>query len=219
MGAPVLGPDDQHHLERVLRLRAGDAVSVADGRGRWRLCALGDRGHLDPTGEVRDVPATTPLITIAFAVTKGERPELAVQKLTELGVDRITVFHAHRSVARWEGERAARHLERLRRVSREAAVQSRRAWLPTVTELTDVATLLSSPGSALADPSGAPPSLAHPTVVVGPEGGFTAEERAVAHSMVRLGPLVLRAETAAMAAGTLLSGMRDGVVAPVDRPR
>lgn len=212
--APSLEADDRHHLERVLRLRTGEIVTVADGRGGWRRCTLGPTARLDLDGEVQRQPAPEPPITVAFAVTKGERPELAMQKLTELGVDRIVAFRAARSVVRWEGERAARHLERLRRVVLEAAVQSRRAWLPEVTELAELATLLAAPGAALADVAGAPPSLDRATIVIGPEGGFTPEERALAHSTVRLGPHVLRAETAAMAAGALLVALREGIAGP-----
>jgi 16S rRNA (uracil1498-N3)-methyltransferase len=117
-------------------------------------------------------------------------------------------------VAVWEGERGLRHLARLRKVAREAAVQSRRARLPEVSDLVPLAALLEEPGAALADPAGEPPSLARPTIVVGPEGGFTAEERSLARGAVRLGPNVLRAETAAIAAGALLVALREGVVRP-----
>ena len=197
---------------RVLRLRAGEVVSVGDGRGAWRRCLLGTGGRLEPEGDVLRQDRPGPAVTIAFAITKGDRPELVVQKLTELGVDRIVAFQAQRSVARWEGDRAERHLERLRRVAREAGAQSRRAWLPEVAPLTSLAALLQEPGAAVADPSGEPPSLLRPTVAVGPEGGFTEEERDLAPAAVRLGPHVLRAETAAIAAGGLLVAIRAGLV-------
>lgn len=156
----------------------------------------------------------TPALTIAFALTKGERPEVAVQKLTELGIDRIVPFPASRSVARWEGERADRHVLRLRKVAHEAAVQARRAWLPEVTSLRTLGDVLGEGGAALADPDGAPPSLDHPTIAVGPEGGFTADERAQARRTVALGPHVLRAETAAITAGAVLTALRSGLVRP-----
>lgn len=213
---PALAPDVVHHLERVLRLRSGATVTVSDGRGGWRSCAMAGGGRLEPLGPVHHVPAPTPSLAVAFAVTKGARPEVAVQKLTEVGVDVITPFHAQRSVARWDTDRAGRHLERLRRVALEAAVQSRRAWLPEVTDLADLTALLAAPGTALADAGGGPPTLAHPRIVVGPEGGFSDAERSAAQAAVRLGPLVLRAESAAIVAGAILAGLRDGVVAPVD---
>lgn len=216
---PVLGDDDRHHLERVLRLRAGDVVTVADGRGGWRRCRLGLGGRLDLDGEVAREPPPDPLVTVAFALTKGERPELAVQKLTELGVDRIVPFAASRSVVVWEGERAVHHLARLRRVAREAAVQSRRSRLPEVSDLASLASLLEEPGAVVADPSGGPPSLAMPTIVVGPEGGFSTEERGLARGSVRLGSNVLRAETAAMVAGALLVALREGIAGQVGGAR
>ena len=211
---PVLELDDRHHLERVLRLRPADEVTVADGRGAWRRCTLGTGGVLAPVGDVVHQPRPAPLITVAFAVTKGERPELAVQKLTELGVDRIVAVSAERSVARWEGERAVRHVERLRRVAREAAVQSRRSWLPDVAPLTTLVAILEEPGAVVADAAGDRPSLTSPTIVVGPEGGFSDRERALARGTVRLGPHVLRAETAAITAGAILAALRDHLVDP-----
>jgi 16S rRNA (uracil1498-N3)-methyltransferase len=212
--APVLNDDDRHHLERVVRVRRGDAVAVSDGRGRWREGVLGADGVVEPTGDVQSAPAPAPAITIAFALTKGERPELAVQKLTELGVDRIVPFTADRSVARWAGGRAESHLARLRRVAREASMQCRRPRLPVVDDVADFAAVCRLPGAAMAERGGAPPSLDRPTVLVGPEGGWSDDERASALATVSLGDHVLRAETAAMAAAALLAALRGGVVAP-----
>jgi 16S rRNA (uracil1498-N3)-methyltransferase len=149
---------------------------------------------------------------VAFALTKGDKPELVVQKLTELGVDRIVAFTAGRSVARWDGERAEHHIARLRKVAREAAMQSRRALLPVVEGVVGFAAVAALPGAALADAGGAPPSLATPVVLIGPEGGWTEEERGSGLATVGLGEHVLRAETAAIAAGTLLSSLRSGRV-------
>ena len=149
---------------------------------------------------------------MAFALTKGERPEWAVQKLTEAGVDRLVPFVAARSVARWDAGRAAGHGERLRRVAREAAVQSRRLWLPVVEDVAGFAGVAARPGAALAQRGGGPPSLEHPVVLVGPEGGWSDEELAAGLPNVGLGPHVLRAETAAVAAGVLLAAVRAGLV-------
>jgi 16S rRNA (uracil1498-N3)-methyltransferase len=210
--APELHPDDRHHLERVLRVRPGEEVTVSDGAGRWRRCRMGAGGILEPAGEVEVVSRATPPVTVAIAVTKGARPELAVQKLTELGVDRVVPFVAERSVARWEGDRAERHVERLRRVAREAAVQARLAFLPEVAEVADFAAVAALPGAARCDHGGAPPGLDHPVLLVGPEGGWSAAERESPVPVVRLGPTVLRAETAAIAAGALLTALRARVV-------
>ena len=179
---------------------------MADGSGGWRRCAFGPA--LDPMGPVETEPRAEPAITVAFALVKGQRPEWAVQKLTEVGVDRIVPLVAARSVVRGSS------VDRLRRVAREAAVQSRRAWLPVVDDVAPVAVAASAPGAALAHPDGAPPGLDTPVVLVGPEGGWDPAELGLALPRIRLGSRVLRTETAAVVAGALLCALRDRVVGP-----
>ena len=81
---PVIADDDRHHLGRVLRLRDGDSMTVGDGAGRWRPCRWGPT--VEPTGEIVEVPAPSPRLGVAFALIKGGRPELVVQKLVDLGL-------------------------------------------------------------------------------------------------------------------------------------
>jgi 16S rRNA (uracil1498-N3)-methyltransferase len=214
LDAPQLAGDDRHHLESVLRLRAGEVVSATDGRGAWRLCRFEVGGVLLPDTEAMRRPRPSPSITVGFAPIKGDRPEWAVQKLAEVGVDRIVVLRAERSVVRWEGERADRHLARLRAVVRQAAMQSRQVWLPELIGVQDVLSLLATAGVAIAAPGGAPPRLDVPTVLVGPEGGWSPQEEESAQATVDLGPSVLRTESAAVAAGVLLVGLRAGLVRP-----
>jgi 16S rRNA (uracil1498-N3)-methyltransferase len=171
---------------------------------------------LEPLGEVERVPRPEPPITVAFAVVKGQRPEWAVQKLTEIGVDRIVPVLAARSVVRWAPGEHGGQLTRLRRVAREAAMQSRRAWLPVVDGVTPFAAMAAEPGAALAHPGGAPPSLGTPTVLVGPEGGWDRAELGAGPPLVGLGAAVLRTETAALVAATLLCGLRAGTVSEAD---
>ena len=218
---PALHPLDRHHLLKVLRLRAGEVVTVSDGAGRWRWCRFaagaGSGPGLEPVGDVESDPRPSPPVAVGFALTKGAKPELAVQKLTELGVDRIGPFSAERSVVRWSPEQAAGHVERWQRVAREAAMQSRRTWLPDIADVATFADLVARPGTALAAPGGGPPSPAvHALVLVGPEGGWSEAEldEAAAHGCpsVGLGRHVLRAETAAIAAGALLAAVRDGLL-------
>jgi 16S rRNA (uracil1498-N3)-methyltransferase len=185
---------------------------VSDGAGGWRRCRFGPA--LEPLTEVAREPRPEPWVTVAFAPVKGDRPEWAVQKLTELGVDRIVPLLAARSVVRWAPGGA--HLLRLRRVAREAAVQSRRTWLPVVDDIVDFAAVAGEAGAALAHPGGRPPSLDRPTVLVGPEGGWDDTELAAGTSRVGLGPRILRTETAAVAAGTLLCALRAGIVERAD---
>lgn len=211
---PVLADDDHHHLARVRRLRAGDPMVLADGHGRWRRARFADATP-EVVGDVVVEPAGVPAVSVGFALVKGERPELAVQKLTELGVDHIWPFVAARSVVRWDGSRATSAQARLERVAREAAMQSRRAALPTVHPVSTFAEVARLPGACRADRDGGPPSLDHPLVLVGPEGGWDDAERAVDLPVVGLGPGVLRAETAAIAAGVVLAALRAGLV---DRP-
>jgi 16S rRNA (uracil1498-N3)-methyltransferase len=154
---------------------------------------------------------------VGFALVKGSRPELIVAKLTELGMDRIVPVEAARSVVRWEPDRAAGHLERLRRVAREAAMQSRRAWLPEVLPAATLADLVAAEGGdrlALAEPGGGAPSLDRPVVLVGPEGGWTDAELEQVSHRVGLGPQILRVETAAITVGALLGALRSGLVVP-----
>lgn len=212
-----LDPEDQHHLARVLRLRKGEAVSVSDGRGAWRPVTWTGEG-VEPAGPVEHEPASQPTVTVGFAPVKGDRPEWVVQKLTEVGVDCIVALAAERSVVRWDGERADRNLARLRKVAREAAMQSRRTRLPKVRGVVPFADLAPGEGVALAEPGGEPPSLDRPVVLVGPEGGWSAAELAAEVPRVGLGPSVLRAETAAVAAGVLLCALRGGLVGRCDPP-
>jgi 16S rRNA (uracil1498-N3)-methyltransferase len=232
--APVLTQGDAHHLFDVLRLRPGEVVIAGDGCGAWSPCrvvpALGARSgaqgwrHLDPAsllapdGPVAHQRKAAPEITVAFAPTKGDRPEWVVQKLTELGVDRIVPIRTARSVVRWEqDDRGRRAVDKLTRVAREAAAQCRRTWLPEVGPVATLAGLASVTGSAprLACPGGAAPTLEHPVVAVGPEGGWDPDELALFGEGVGLGPTVLRAETAAVAVGNLLCALRGGVIAPL----
>lgn len=207
VAAPALSNEDAHHLLRVLRLRDGERFTVGDGRGAWRECLIAE-GSVRPDGDVQHVPEPSPRLTVGFALTKGDKPELTVQKLTELGIDRIVPIAAARSVVQWDASKSARNVERLRAVARAAAMQSRRPWLPEVSEVTTLAGVTSD-GAALAHPDGDPLTLANPMVLIGPEGGWDEEELALVPSHVDLGTTTLRAETAALAAGVLLAALRD----------
>lgn len=207
---PVLNDADMHHLTKVRRVRPGAPITVSDGRGAWAAARLGPIAELEHEPLV--VPAPVVEIGVGIVAIKGDRTAWAVQKLTEVGVDRIHLLSSSRSVVRWKGERGAAALDRLVGVARSAAVQSRRVRLPIIEPLTEVGTLAGQPGVAVAQWGGELPSLDRPTVLVGPEGGWTDDEVAAADATVDLGPSVLRAETAAVVAGTLLTAIRDGMV-------
>jgi 16S rRNA (uracil1498-N3)-methyltransferase len=218
LAAPALSDEDHHHLARSRRLRDGDSLVLGDGAGRWcpaRFAGL----HPEPLANPVTAPRPGPCVSVAFALVKGSKPELVVQKLTELGVDRIRPLVAARSVVRWDATRSASALLRLKRVAREASMQSRRPWLPEVGQAAPFAEVAAGPGACRADRDGAPPSLDHPLILTGPEGGWAPEEEASGLPVVSLGDGVLRAETAAIAAGVVFSTLRAGLVAPVRRGR
>lgn len=212
LGAPALTEEDEHHLRRVLRVRAGEPVIAGDGRGRWRAAVLpADGPLLTDLGDIRQTEAPQPEISIGFALVKGEKADLIVQKLTELGVDRICPFRADRSVVRWDSARAAKATARWRTVARNAAMQCHRPWLPVVEDVSDFGTLARRDGATRADrvaETSGPPRLDRPVVLIGPEGGWADTERELPLPVVSLGEHVLRAETAAITAGALLTALR-----------
>ena len=210
--------DEAHHAVAVRRLREGEQVVLTDGLG---LVATGEVGATSKRSfavqvtAVDETPRPTPAVTVVQALPKGDRGELAVEVLTEVGVDRIVPWAASRSVAVWKGERAAKAHARWQATAREAAKQSRRSWLPTVTPLASTAELAALVADAdLAvvlheDATGPLSALDVPAegrivVVVGPEGGIAPDELSVlthagAHA-VRLGAEVLRTSTAGVVA-------------------
>jgi 16S rRNA (uracil1498-N3)-methyltransferase len=197
VSAPVLDDAAHHHMTRVLRLRSGDVVTVTDGAGAWRSCRFAD-GSLEIDGDVRVLPRREQPITIAFAIPKADRPEWIVQKLTELGVDRMIVVHAERSVVRWDDGRAAKHLVKLRRAVLETMHQCRAVWLPSIEGPVEALTVL--PTAVAAEPGGRSLRADDRTIAVGPEGGWSRAELDAAAGRVSLGSTVLRVETAALTA-------------------
>jgi 16S rRNA (uracil1498-N3)-methyltransferase len=169
--------------------------------------------------EVTESEAPAPSFTVVQALPKGDRGELAVEVLTEIGVGTIVPWAASRSVAVWKGERAEKSLAKWRSTAREAAKQARRWWFPEVVPLAstaDVAARLSAAAVAvvLHEQAGTPlaavelPTQGEIAVVVGPEGGLAPEELAAFEAAgavtVRLGAEVLRTSTAGIAAVSAL---------------
>lgn len=211
---------DGHHLARVRRLRVGERVTAADGEGQWReyvVAAVEDRGlDLHASGTVATEARRQPDLSVAFAITKGTKPDVVVRQLTEVGVDRILPVVAARSVVRPGSGRTEAFTLRMHRVAREAAMQSRRAWLPEVLAPVPLADLAGRRGLVVAEAGGLPAEgLGDPgpegwTLLVGPEGGFDPGELGPLGPLPRLGlgPFVLRAETAAVAGAALLAARR-----------
>jgi 16S rRNA (uracil1498-N3)-methyltransferase len=206
----VVDGDDGHHLQRVRRLHPGERVTAADGTGAWRVyeirAAPPGALHLAAISGLRIEPELRPRLSVALALTKGGALDEIVAALTELGVHRVEPVRSARSVVRWDARRAAAAVERLRLVAREAAMQSRRARVPEVAALADLAALAGRPGLVVADAAGDPPSalalarLDDVLVVIGPEGGLAPDELAgLGAPRVAVGHHVLRAHTAPLA--------------------
>ena len=220
----ILSGAEGRHAAVVRRLRPGERADVGDGAGLVAECVVAAHG---PGGlelavrARREVPRPDPVITVVQAIPKGDRGELAVEELTEVGVDRIVPWAAARCVPVWRAERGARSLAKWRVTAREAAKQSRRAWIPEVTEVASaagVAQMIAKAACAIVlEPDAAesldgvrPPESGDLVLIVGPEGGITGDEsaafRAAGATPRRLGPTVLRTSTAgAVAAAILLS--------------
>jgi 16S rRNA (uracil1498-N3)-methyltransferase len=208
----VLDGPEGHHAADVMRLRVGERLLLGDGHGGLAsaLVRAVGRSRLDLVIEQRrylDPPA--PRLVVAQGIAKGDRGELAVQAMTEAGVDEIVPWAASRSVAKWRDERP---LERWRAVAREAAKQARRAWLPVVSAPVSTARL--RPTFVLHEEATARLSTVElpagdVLVVVGPEGGIAPDELAAFVAAgavpVRLGGTVLRTSTAGVAALAVLS--------------
>jgi 16S rRNA (uracil1498-N3)-methyltransferase len=220
----ILSGAEGRHAAAARRLRPGERADVGDGAGLIAECVVTTHapGRLELAVQARrEVPRPDPVLTVVQAIPKGDRGELAVEELTEVGVDRIVPWAAARCVPVWRGERGARSLARWRVTAREAAKQSRRAWLPEVTEAAsaaDVARVIAQAACAVVLEPGAaeslggvrPPDSGDLVLVVGPEGGITGEEsaafQAAGATPRRLGPTVLRTSTAGtVAAAVLLS--------------
>ena len=207
---PELSDADLHHFERVLRLPPGEPITLGDGAGR--SCPARFAARPEVTGPVVTTPDPGPRLTVAFAPVKAERPEWVVQKLTELGVDRMVPVVTARSVVRWSGARRQKVLGRMNDVAREACLQARRLTLPVIEAPMTLGDFLTrEPDAALADPDGSPPTRAEQTVVIGPEGGFDRAELRGRRS-VALPGAVLRSETAAVVAGAVLIALRSGLL-------
>ena len=201
---PVVDDSDLDHLAKSLRLRDGDPLTASDGKGSWLRAEFHRSGMLTPTSPAMTVREPNQPVTVAFSLTKHSKPEWVIQKLTELGVSTIVVLTSDRTIVRWDEDKVAKAKSRWERVVIEAAMQSHQVRLPKVDCLVKSSDWLSRPEVAIAHFGGVDLDATHFSVAIGPEGGWSDEELAAASSSVSLGSSVLRAETAAVAAGVLL---------------
>lgn len=218
------GPE-AHHLLHVLRAKRGDELVVFDGQGREARARvkdiIGKTGRIIlEVGTPQVVNRESPFnLTLAFALSKGDKPEWIVQKAVELGVSAMLVFQSARSVAIWRPEQVAGKVERLAATVRGACAQCGRNVIPPVSfasSLKEAARsvvadlrvfLVPEAGLSLA----AAPAGGSFCLLTGPEGGLAPEEIALLSDSgwhpAGLGPRTLRAETATLAAVALLQGL------------
>ena len=212
LAQPVLSEEDMYHLSKVLRLRGGEVVSTSDGRGSWRMCQYRQSTILDiEASEIREAPQQLRELTVAFAVTKGDKPDLVVQKLTELGIEHIVPLITERCIVRWDEDKGSKNQIRWQKIAREAAMQSRSVTIPQVHKVfLSLEAFVASQGAdvAFAEPGGQSIDSAISVIVIGPEGGFTHQELALSQQRVSLPGGILRSETAAVAAAVLMSQQR-----------
>ncbi len=211
------------HAATVRRTLPGEQVLLGDARGRVMTCEVvtAAAGVLDVTVlSVRDEPAPVPRFVLVQALAKGDRDHQAVEAATELGVDEVVPWQAARSIVHWRGERGDRSWRKWDAVLVAATKQSRRAWRPVLAPVAATADLerrvrAASMAYVLHEAAAVPlaaqrlPDAGEVLVIVGPEGGITAEELAAltgaGATAVRLGGTVLRSSSAGPAALAVIS--------------
>lgn len=221
----VLDGDEGHHAVSVRRIRLGEKIELTDGHGRRAICEVVAVGKKSLDAKIESVhteakPNVT--FTVVQALAKGDRSDLALEILTEVGVDEIVPWAAAHSIAKWDA--TDKGLLKWQRIVREASKQARRAWLPRISALHatgEVAQLLAEADLALVLHESATDSISalkvpvsgSVAVVVGPEGGISPEElttfAAAGAQIVRMGAPVMRTSTAGgVALGVLMSATK-----------
>jgi 16S rRNA (uracil1498-N3)-methyltransferase len=217
-----LSPSAARHAAKVLRLSPGDVLTLFDGIGGEYACRIDSRKRDTVVAEVlswRGVERESPVdLTLAQGLQAGEKMDLTVQKAVELGARDIVPLATRRSVVRLDGERARKRVARWRGVATSACEQCGRNRVPEVADLIDLARWLARPPTdakplrLMLDPEASlaldalprPGAATGIELLIGAEGGLAPEEATLALSAgfvaVRLGPRVLRTETAGLAA-------------------
>jgi 16S rRNA (uracil1498-N3)-methyltransferase len=212
---------EARHAVTVARTRVGENVMIGNGRGlvvHTTVVSAAQDALVLRVLETQAVAQASPRLILVQALAKGGRDELAVQTATELGVDAVIPWSASRSVSRWDGQKAARGVQRWSSVVREATKQSMRPWLPEVRALAstrDLQVMARTVRMLVLDPlaqvplSEVTPDERDLALVVGPEGGIESAERdlfvACSAQPVRLGASVLRTSSAGPAAIAVLN--------------
>jgi 16S rRNA (uracil1498-N3)-methyltransferase len=203
---PVLSDDDRHHLFRVLRARDGDELVVTNGAGAWSFTRVVG-GELERVSDVEHDPHEDD-VTLYLAPLKGDRSEWAVAKATELGVSTIVPLCAARVVAATRTGQLESAVAKWRRVAAAVAGQCRRTYDIVVTNPVAVSDVPAE--VAVCDFAGSGSLDGVRAIAIGPEGGWAPDEWSAERVRLGLGGTVLRGDTAAVAAATLLVQARDG---------
>jgi 16S rRNA (uracil1498-N3)-methyltransferase len=220
-GEAALDGDDAEHLTRVLRAEVGQQFEICDGARLYLSEIVEARKHSVRFRVLEELPAVEPAVRLSLLMSliKFERFEWVVEKATELGVETIVPVQAERSDKGLELA-ARKRVERWRKIARAAGQQSHRVRLPEISPPVGLARALAfegrriyleeAPGSPLLLKAVSKPNAGEAAaILVGPEGGWTDRERsqlvAASWEPVSLGPQILRAETAAIAAVAVLS--------------
>jgi 16S rRNA (uracil1498-N3)-methyltransferase len=216
---------DGHHFARVRRLRSGEIITLSDGNGKWRAYEIRSVDAalvgVVAASEVHVEPASFPPIGIAPALIAKNRFDDMVVAAVELGVDAIYPFAAHRCVVQWRGAKALAARERMHTLVREASMQCRRSRLVAVHPVADAKALAAVDGIVIAAVDGvgvdelaaARTAVNRWVVVSGPEGGLDSVDLAALECegpvpRLRLGPHIMRAETAPLAAIAAINTIR-----------
>ena len=218
-GELTLDGAEGRHAAVVRRIGPGERIRLTDGRGSWAegpVVAAGKTGVTVAVDERGSVPAAQPRLVVVQALPKGERAELAVEMLTEVGADVIVPWNADRSQFRANPERSAKTLTKWQAWAFESSKQSRRSWFAEVTPIATTAAVAELVSAAalpvvLHEEATVPlaaldvPAAGDIVIVIGPEGGITPDElTAFGVEPVRLGDTVLRTSTAGVAAASVL---------------
>jgi len=200
VATPVLSKDDAHHLFKVLRAEAGEEIVVTDGKGKWAFAAVGDK-VITRTSDVEEdaEPYPTELFLVPL---KGDKSELAVSKLVELGVTSITPVISAQMSVKFKGEHRDKVLDRWRRIAEESSGQCRRTYDIVINDPVNVSDVPLD--VAVAEPGTTGSLRGVRAIAIGPEGGWAADEWPENQARIGLGNTVLRGETAAIVAATLL---------------
>ena len=213
-GELAIRGDEHHYLSHVRRARVGDTLELVDGEGQRAVAAIAritEHETIVRAEAPQALHEPGPRVRVLVPLIKGDRMDVCIEKLVEVGADELVVWPAARSVVQLAGGRRAARVEHYQGIARAAARQSRRARVPQVGFADSLASAIATASGArvVLDPDAPPgpfPAAGDITLVSGPEGGLAPEELARFDGWTRigLGPRVLRAETAPIVAVALV---------------